>query len=410
MPGAEPNLARERAAGSRLVCRLIDVHPNEHQRTPSAPNGYPRRIPGLPWNDVTPSSGESRPRLKCVGLASVGTARPSSKVPGATFQRVGKDQQHREARVPLSPAATTARSVRWTFAGSPSVLRDVRAVAPARSFFTNAQQQPGALDRVSVMLDPPRSTLLRVPPPWSVSPAPCALPRRGHPFRQSLGGTSTASARISNVRRPGSHYPPLERAGSSLRWTLATSASPPREIPPLAQCAQVFAERESQPRALDRVRHHARPSRLAPRSPVPPTPPSPRRRRTADPRRLIVVYIGRASSGSAHSLAQSSPTRICNASFRRTARRNNASESASPASSSRPASCTAGGRPPDPSIRSTAQSGFATAANTDHTYISRVEHRQDRSSLGTLARLLDALGATVDDLGTVMEEQDHPRI
>jgi transcriptional regulator with XRE-family HTH domain len=56
------------------------------------------------------------------------------------------------------------------------------------------------------------------------------------------------------------------------------------------------------------------------------------------------------------------------------------------------------------------QSGLATKASTDHTYISRVEHGRIDLRWRTLARLLDALGATVSDLGTVMEEQDHPRI
>jgi transcriptional regulator with XRE-family HTH domain len=53
------------------------------------------------------------------------------------------------------------------------------------------------------------------------------------------------------------------------------------------------------------------------------------------------------------------------------------------------------------------QTGLATRAGTDHTYVSRVEHGRIDLRWRTLVRLLDALDATVDDLGTVMGEQEH---
>lgn len=54
------------------------------------------------------------------------------------------------------------------------------------------------------------------------------------------------------------------------------------------------------------------------------------------------------------------------------------------------------------------QTGLAVKAGTDHTYVSRVEHGRIDLRWRTLVRLLDALGATVNDLSTVMDEQDQP--
>lgn len=55
------------------------------------------------------------------------------------------------------------------------------------------------------------------------------------------------------------------------------------------------------------------------------------------------------------------------------------------------------------------QTGLAVKAGTDHTYISRVEHGRIDLRWRTLARLLEALGATVSDLGAVIEGQDRTR-
>lgn len=55
------------------------------------------------------------------------------------------------------------------------------------------------------------------------------------------------------------------------------------------------------------------------------------------------------------------------------------------------------------------QTGLAAKAGTDHTYVSRVEHGRIDLRWRTLARLLEALGATVSDLGAVIEGEDRPR-
>jgi transcriptional regulator with XRE-family HTH domain len=54
------------------------------------------------------------------------------------------------------------------------------------------------------------------------------------------------------------------------------------------------------------------------------------------------------------------------------------------------------------------QTGLAAKADTAHTYVSRVEHGRIDLRWRTLFRLLDALDATVSDLGAVLGEQDQP--
>jgi transcriptional regulator with XRE-family HTH domain len=54
------------------------------------------------------------------------------------------------------------------------------------------------------------------------------------------------------------------------------------------------------------------------------------------------------------------------------------------------------------------QTGLAARAGTGHTYVSRVEHGRIDLRWRTLVRLLNALDATVSDLGAVMGEQDRP--
>ncbi|HEY7962464.1 MAG TPA: helix-turn-helix transcriptional regulator [Solirubrobacteraceae bacterium] len=51
------------------------------------------------------------------------------------------------------------------------------------------------------------------------------------------------------------------------------------------------------------------------------------------------------------------------------------------------------------------QTALAAKAGTDHTYVSRVEHGRIDLRWGTLARLLDALGATVTDLGVMIDDR-----
>ena len=189
MPGAEPNLASERAAGCPPGCSPYRRTPKRTpRRTPCAPNGYPRRIPGLPWNHRCTPSGASRPRLKCVGaLRSVGTARPSSKVPGATSSASARISSivRRGSRFPSSSRGkmgpVDVSDLRQRF------LRDVQAVAPSAQLLTEREQQPGALDRVSVMLDPHASTPSRVPRLWSVSRACAPSARAPLPPEPSAG-------------------------------------------------------------------------------------------------------------------------------------------------------------------------------------------------------------------------------
>ena len=53
------------------------------------------------------------------------------------------------------------------------------------------------------------------------------------------------------------------------------------------------------------------------------------------------------------------------------------------------------------------QTELAVKAGTDHTYVSRVEHGRIDLRWRTLARLLDAMEATVSDLGAEMDGRDH---
>lgn len=52
------------------------------------------------------------------------------------------------------------------------------------------------------------------------------------------------------------------------------------------------------------------------------------------------------------------------------------------------------------------QSALAAKAGTDHTYVSRVEHGRIDLRWRTLLRLLEALDATVWDLGVMVREQN----